>query len=410
MQYVGFGLLGLTVIGLALAIWQKLRMSSILAAPFRQTGLIPGNAGAADAKGRVSCEGAIGVIQPLMAPCSQQPCVYYKIELTRHWEEQVQTENGLKTRTGSDNLGSEWGSQRFLLDDGSGAVAVEADEDIAGDLERSFKQRQSASFGTVTFGGYQVNLPVTHGPRRTTGVKVVEKIIPAQGNLFVLGQLAGDVIRKKDGMLGKLLLSTKGRDKLIGATKRNMTIAFIVAALALGPGVYFSIFGQPPVSSCDSMTDSLTEVCTGRINTQAGATHTWTVNYPGQYTFTVAGTGTSATNRLWPKVTVTDAMRNPVLVAQDANGQPVNASATFAAGVHTIHITDAAVANWAERMHGGLGYSLNITGAAGALPAQPGALPAQPVPVPQPGALPAQPGAVPPQPAPVPQPGAVPQQ
>ena len=368
MQYVGFGLLGLAVILLGVGAWQWQRTKRILAAPFRKTGEIKANPGAADAKGNISCEGRISPLRQLTAPCSGKPCVYYEIAVERKWEKRVQTENGTKTQTGTEKLSSEWRSHEFDVDDGTGAIKVEPTDKVSGDLEKAYKQTKSGSMGTVKFGEYEVNIP-HHSEKRTTGVSVVERIVPTEGTLFVMGKLDGGVIHKKDGVLGKLFLSTRGRDTIVAAGKRNMIIALVAAVLSLGPGVYFSITGKPPVtvpSACDGMTDATAATCFGRIHAKEGVTHGWKVTQAGPYHFSVVGTGTSANNRLWPKVTVTDTSGATLLLAQEGNGAPVNTQAEFPAGTYTIHITDAAVADWAERMHGGVGYSLDIrrTGAA----------------------------------------------
>ena len=390
MQYVGFALLGAAVIGVIIGFVQRMKMKSILAAPFKKTGEIAANPGVADEKGNISAEGAVSAEQALTAPCSEKACVYYEVKAERLWEKKVQTENGTKTEKGKDNLESETRGLVFNLDDGSGPVKVDAQDKVTGDLAKSFSQTKSASFGTVTFGKYEVNVPSSSGDKKTTGVKVKETIIPAEGNLFVMGKLEAGTVKHKDGMMGKLLLSTRGRDKLVGATKRNMIIAFVLGGLCLPPGIFYAVTGKPPVDNCANMHDSLAAQCTGRITSQQGETLSWSVTQAGNYTFTVAGTGTDANNRLWPKVTVTNAAGQAAMVAEQGNGMPVVSTVAFAPGAYTIHITDAAVTDWAERMKGGVGYSLDIKSAGGAPAALPAAAPA---------AAPAAPAAAPAAPA-----------
>lgn len=375
MQYVGFALLGGAVIGIIIGVLQKLKMASILAAPFKKTGEIAANPGVADGKGNISAEGSVAAEPALIAPCSEKECVYYEIKVERLWEKRVQTENGTKTEKGKDTLETEWRGQTFSLDDGSGPVTVDAREKVTGDLEKSFSETKSASSGTVKFGKYEVNVSSSSGDKKTTGIKTTEMMIPSSGNLFVMGKLEGGAIKKKDGMLGKLLLSTRGRDKLVGTTKRNMIIAFVLGGLMLPPGAFYAITGKPPVDTCVNMANSLPAACTGRITTQQGATLAWTVSQPGAYTFVVAGTGTDANNRLWPQVNVYDQAGQVVMSAAQVNGQPVQTAANFAGGVYTIHITDTAVTDWAERMKGGVGFSLDIKSMGGAPAAVPALAP-----------------------------------
>ena len=107
------------------------------------------------------------------------------------------------------------------------------------------------------------------GEGHATGTKAVEKIIPAEGRLFVLGKMDNATIKKRDGMLGNLMLSTKGRDHLMGATKRNMLIGFIAGGLMLPAGAGMAIFGDAPSgpdNACGPFTDSIAEPCQGRIH------------------------------------------------------------------------------------------------------------------------------------------------
>ncbi len=368
MQYVGFALLGCAVIGIIIGFLQRMKMKSILAAPFKKTGEIAGNPGACDSKGNISTEGTASADPALIAPCSEKACVYYEIKAERLWERRVQTENGTKTEKGKDSLQSEWRGRTFQLDDGSGPITVDAREKVTGDFEKSFSQTKSVSSGVVKFGKYEVNVSSSSGDKRTTGVQVTETLIPSDGTIFVMGKLEDGSIKKKDGMMGKLLISTRGRNKLVGTVKRNMILGFVLGGLMLPPGVFFSITGKPPVDTCAGMTNATVAQCLGRINSQQGVTLPWTVTQPGAYVFTVQGTGTDANNRLWPQVTVINQSGQAVMSAAQGNGLPVQSAANFAAGSYTIHITDAAVVDWAERMKGGVSFSLNIQSMAGTQP------------------------------------------
>jgi hypothetical protein len=386
MLYVGFALLGGAVIAAIIGLLQRMKMTSILAAPFKKTGEITANPGVADAKGNVSAEGGVSAEPALIAPCSEKACVYYEVKIERLWEKTVKTENGTKTEKGKDTLETRNQGQIFNLDDGSGPVKVDGRENISGDMVESYSQTKSMSFGSIKFGKYEVNVSSSMGDKRTTGLKATEQMIPADGRLFVMGRLEDGTIKSKSGMLGKLLLSTRGRDKLIGATKRNMIIGFVLGILMLPPGIYFSLTGKPPSAQsdfCVNMQNSLTGTCLGRITTQQGISLPWTVTMPGAYSFVVAGTGTDAMNRLWPQVTVYNPGGQVVMTAAEGNGNPVQTAAVFAAGVYTILINDAAVADWAERMKGGVGFSLDIKAIVGApstapLPAPTVSTPPQP--------------------------------
>ena len=97
MQYLGFLLLGLGVIGLVFGVLQQLKKKKILAAPFKKTGEIAANPQAGDAKGNISTEGTVRVQQPLVAPCSGKPCVYYEIKVERMWEKLQPLDQGKRS-------------------------------------------------------------------------------------------------------------------------------------------------------------------------------------------------------------------------------------------------------------------------------------------------------------------------
>ncbi|MEO7328660.1 MAG: GIDE domain-containing protein, partial [Minicystis sp.] len=265
MQYLGFFLIVVAIVGIIYGILQQMKAKKILAAPFKKTAEVASNPQAADAKGLISCEGAIQTQQPVMAPCSGRPAVYVEIEVVRLWEKYVQTENGMKTEKGKDTVSTAKQGSHFYLNDGSGPCGVDARESVDCDLEQTFEQVQNVSSGDVIFGQFRTHVPYDGSDKRTTGIRATEKIVAAQGNLFVMGKLAAGTVTKTDGLLGKLLASTKGREKLVGSTKRNALIGFIAGGLMFAGGVPLSIFGDPPVDHCAHLADAAGDVCGGHI-------------------------------------------------------------------------------------------------------------------------------------------------
>ena len=359
MQYLGFFLVALAVVGLVIGLLQRSKMKKILAAPFKKTGEIASNPQAGDAKGTVSTEGAIQVQQPLIAPCSGKPCIYYEIKVERNWEKQVNTENGVKTEKGWSTVStSEQGSQVYV-NDGSGPVCVDAREKVDTDLTKSFEQMQNVSYGDLVFGQYSVHVPYHGGDERTVGIRAIEKILPAEGNVFVMGKLAGGAITKQDGMLGKVLISTKGRDKLVGSTKRNSILGFVAGGLFFAGGVPMSIFGEAPKDTCANMTNALTEgVCSARVTDNAGKTHEWKVTKEGVYKITVTATGSNAMMKLWPKVQVSKDGKD---IGEDGSesGESAKVIANFEKGTYKIKVADVS-ASHVGKLKGGAGYNLDI--------------------------------------------------
>ena len=358
MQYVGFFLVAVAIIAVVIGILQQMKAKKILAAPFKKTGEIAQNPQVADAKGTISCEGAMVVQQPLTAPCSGKPCVYYEVELIRQWEKTVQTENGLKTEKGTKSISTNKAGSQFYLNDGSGPVGVDAREDLDCDMEKAFEQMQNVSYGDVVFGQYRAHVSYDGGDERTVGIKCVEKLVPAQGNLFVLGKLGAGVITKTDGMLGKLMASTKGREKLLGATKRNALIGFIAGGVMVLPGGYFSIFGEPPHDSCANMKDAWAETCGGRITNDSGNTYDWTVTKAGTYSIEVRQPGVKIP--IYPVLSVKTASGAEVAKVQSTASVIIKRS--FSPGKYKINVRDS-VKGAPAKFKGGFSYSLKFGGA-----------------------------------------------
>lgn len=357
MQYFGFFLIFVALVALIIGILQQMKAKKILAAPFKKTGEIAQNPQVADAKGTISCEGAIVTQQPVMAPCSGKPCIYYEIELIRHWEKTVQTENGLKTEKGTTSISTNKVGSQVYLNDGSGPVGADFRQDVDCDMEKSFEQMQNVAWGDVMFGQYRTHVPHDGGDNRTVGVKAVEKIIPAQGNIFVMGKLVAGVVTKTDGLLGKLIASTKGREKLLGATKRNAIIGFVAGGLSLAGGIPMSIFGDPPHDSCAGMKDGWAELCAGHITNDAGETYDWTVTKPGTYTIEVLQPNVKIP--IWPVLTIKTAAGADVAKVGDT--ESVGIKRVFSAGTYKINVREATKGT-AAKFKGGFSFSLKFTG------------------------------------------------
>lgn len=358
MMYVGFFLLAVAVAAVVIGFLQRSKMKTILAAPFKPTGQALASA---DAKGQVSFQGQVQPAEQLVAPCSGQPCLYYEIEIKQEWEKHVQTEDGNKKQTGTDSAHSEKVGSMFYVNDGSGPVAVNAKESVDAKLEQTFDEKKSYGWGDIQFGGYTTHVQrPSDSDKYATGTRCIEKIIPAQGELFVLGKVEGNYVQKRDGMMGKLMLAREGRDGLLGSTKRNMVIAFAAAGIMVPAGGAMAIFGEAPASAADNcvaMEDATEAPCEGRVSS-GDVTYEWKVTEEADYKFTAIGTGKDETLRLWPAINVTKDGEN-VCSLEDSGPDGVKGSCHFEKGDYTISINDTSEGH-AEKLSGGAGFSLEI--------------------------------------------------
>jgi len=360
VQYLGFFLVFLALVALVFGLLQHLKGKKILAAPFKKTGEIAQNPGVADAKGIVSCEGGVSAQQPAFAPCSGTPCVYFEIEVIQEWSKHVITEDGSKTEKGKDTIQTVKSGAVFFVDDGSGPVAIDPRQGMDVELDKSFEQEQNVSYGDVQFGQFHTHVPHASGDKHGHGVKVIEKIVPVQGGMFVLGQLANQTITKPQGMLGSLRASRKGRAALLGATKRNAIIGFVAGGLFVLPGTGLAIFADPPTptaageGACNILDQSKpSEWCSGKIYNDDGSNVSLTVTQAG--TFEITG-GPPRGKKI------------PVIAAigvKDESGKTLvadaheHASLDLQPGKYTINIKDS-IAGDAAHFKGGFSYELMV--------------------------------------------------
>jgi hypothetical protein len=380
MQMIGFVLLGIALLATIVGIVQRRKGKKILATPFKRTGEIAANPRVVDAAGNVSCEGAVQLQAPAIAPVSGRPCLYYEVELIQEWTKAVTTEDGVKHETGRSTVSTAKSGVVFYVNDGSGPIGVDPRHGLDVELDKSFEQEQSMGFGEVQFGGFRAHVPPAGEGKSGKSVKIVERIVPADGRMFVLGRLDEQRnITKSAGLTGNLMASRKGRSDLLGKTKRNATIGFVAGALFMLPGGALAAFGEPmnadalSLKGCQILDESAPGApCTGKIYGDYGSDVTFTVTKAA--TFEITGAPPAGKKLpLIPKLDVKDATGK--VVAKDANAV---AKVDLQPGVYTVNIRDS-IAGAAKNFKGGFSYELSVKRLASAA-ATPVAPPATPTP------------------------------
>jgi hypothetical protein len=228
---IGLAIFALGLIGFIYGIFQRLKVGRVSGAPLVKTGEAAARGpAAAGQRGAVSAEGNVLCPQPLVAPVSGTPCLYYEIKCTARWKD------GNAER--QKEIARERVAAEFAIDDGSGPVRVEANQ--GGDFEPT--QRKSETKGTgllggitgtdLEFGQYRVS---TGALSLGTKYTVEETVLPLTPRLYVCGKAtAHHSIGSPDWR--QMLLSAKSRDELLGSASRGakMFLAGGTAALALG--------------------------------------------------------------------------------------------------------------------------------------------------------------------------------
>jgi len=356
LLYVGIALLGVGVLVAIAGLLQRLKAKKILGAPVVQTGAIAANQPVAGANGLVSCEGAARAQQPIAAPCSNQPCVYYRLKL----EKKVKVKKGNQS-TVSWKPVSEHSQGTFYVDDGSGGVWVQP-EGLEADLTRTFSGPPPAHLAHLV----AASGPGKHG-EEILEHRATEDIIPAEARVFVMGTLAA-------GQITRPLVSTRGRAAVIGS-KQKIGAVLVAAGVVLGAvGVPIMIFRPGTAPLCAAVTDDPAKPC--RVETQVvekdrkqsdGSTKketfrekilTWEVTKNAKFELEARSTSSSPKDSSYPVVQVESAIGFPVNFGLNAGFGSESAkvfktkTTTLSPGKFTIYV-------WAQK-EGASDYTLAI--------------------------------------------------
>lgn len=149
---------------------------------------------AADQIGRtgapVTCE-VVGTVQPggaglLTSPFTKTACVWFEVEVTRHYRDKTRTSKGTRTTSRSERIEHFRCKDAFGLHDATGAIAVlPADAHIDHPhktLHDRMSEGQAEAFYRQATGR---DLP---GGWRTTGYTFEERVIPPGRQVYALGQ------------------------------------------------------------------------------------------------------------------------------------------------------------------------------------------------------------------------------
>lgn len=183
--------------------------------------------------------GTVEADQPLTGKFSGQPVVSYSATVTREYEERVTKRDAdgkteTKTENGSEQVESHSQQVVFYLRDASGRIRVDPKDANIELIEthRSLNQPERPSTG----------------PRRTTGMRSVERALPVGTQVFIHGcavDRGGEVVISKhpNRRDEEYLISLRGKRELLqsaSGTARNMQIA---AAVAGGLGLVLFVLG-----------------------------------------------------------------------------------------------------------------------------------------------------------------------
>jgi hypothetical protein len=239
---VGIGMIAvvLGIIGLIYGIMMRMKAGRVTDAPLASTGDVARRGReVAGPKGQISAQGNVICQQPIIAPFSGQPCLFYKIKCTARWKQGESHKSKVIDETKM--------AAQFAIDDGSGPIWVDARE--GGDFEPSQKKSETKGTGILggvtgtelVFGQYRVNTPMLD---IGTKYEVEEEIMPVVPRVYACGKLADDGGSIASPSWRQLILSSKSREELLSSATKTAKIALIAGGAAFVVGSGLASVGQ----------------------------------------------------------------------------------------------------------------------------------------------------------------------
>ncbi len=260
LQGIGILLIIIAIIAFIIYLVNNSKAGKIRSVPFRKPSEIAQQGmGAADAKQMVSCEGQM-TGQPIYAPMSGQPCVFYEIEVTRHYHEMKVNSDGSTSKvTGSKSVMDQKQGTVFQLHDGQGAIGIDCTKPPSTDLKTTHSSKVNIGMivpNEIQFGHMRVQTgslaaaiagAILGNNEVTDAYEGREKIVPfVQGqNYYALGKLAQGPMGLAIGEAGwsSLLLSDKGREATLGTAVKYAKIALIAGIVTIVLGSITTALG-----------------------------------------------------------------------------------------------------------------------------------------------------------------------
>jgi E3 Ubiquitin ligase len=229
---------GLIVVGVILFIMRKKYLDTVMEIKYTQTSKIKdiidnhksisADLGKGNYSETVEVKGVSKCAKPLSSEHKKAECVWYKSEIIREYEEDVETtdSNGNRTREtrrGSETVSTIENSTPFEVEDDTGSIkiAISGAEIVAQQIYNDFQPGEYSGRINISFG--------RSSGRRTIGYRYTEQVIAVDQNLYILGEASDKdgqlVIKKPSDKKKKFIVSVKSEEELI---KQYMTTATIM--------------------------------------------------------------------------------------------------------------------------------------------------------------------------------------
>lgn len=190
--------------------------------------------------------------QPLVSPLGVRPCLYYRMTVTRRYEEEYTERDDKgnthrKTRTGSETMSTQEEFCDFHLQGEDGHLPVHLEGASFDNLIETVDRFEPAGNGmaVLSLGRFRMSLGSVGSGRRTLGYHYREHVLPAGTHLTVVGLVTdargGGLSSGRGGPA--FIVSTRTKREMLGSAKRTANITAIASGLCLVGGAVLTIIG-----------------------------------------------------------------------------------------------------------------------------------------------------------------------
>jgi hypothetical protein len=254
MAGLGIIIAFISLIVLVFGLLQRTKAKRVADAPFVST-LDASTRGkeVASPKGAISAQGQVRCDQPLIAPMSGTPALWYKIKVTASWKDG----NENKTR----ELETQQAAASFSINDGSGEVWIDARK--GGDFQPTLTRSETKGTGLIggltgqelVFGNHRIQPGIMNVGTKYT---VHEECLPVESRLYVCGVVGDRSIAAPSWR--NLLISNKTREELFASATKNAKMMLMGGGGAFAVGMVLTILGIvfAPPAQAKAATDTTT--------------------------------------------------------------------------------------------------------------------------------------------------------
>jgi hypothetical protein len=188
--------------------------------------------------------------EPCVGEFSNDKCVYFEASAVHKFEKLVESkdsEGKVQRRwvSGSSTIGSMKEGGEFMLNDGSGEIAIDIDgSDLTMEYAvNNFKSTTSPK--RFSFGAYQ---PESSRKKKSQGYQEIERNIPVGQQLFIIGELhdrnGTPAVTRSAEKKNPFIVSVHSEDEVIGGLESKVKAVFYgaIACLVIGASLVVANF------------------------------------------------------------------------------------------------------------------------------------------------------------------------